>query len=270
VNLSNNTILITGGGSGIGLALAKELFVNNRVLICGRNIERLQQVKNKFPKIEIIQCDISNEESVIKLIDEIELKYASLNFLINNAGVMNFWNLTKEISNPTELNNEIQTNLIGTIGLTQGLLPHLLKQENGIILNVSSALAFVPMSAAPIYSATKAALHSYSISLRQQLENTNTKVFELLPAAIDTEMAINMKKGIGMQNQGKDMSPEKLAELTITALRKDRLEIRPGMANMLYKINQILPSVARKMISIQSKKILNKINNKRNEQNNRH
>lgn len=259
MKLQDNTILITGGGSGIGVALAKKLSVSNKVIICGRNFMKLQDVKNQFPKIEIIQCDISNGESVRNLIAEIQKKYSSLNFLINNAGIMKFWNLTNSDSNSEELYPEIQTNLIGTIGLTQALLPHLLKQNKGYILNVSSVLAFVPMSAAPIYSATKSALHSYSISLRQQLENRNIKVFELLPAAIDTEMAVTIKKSIGMQSQSKDMSPERLAELTLKAIQQDVIEIRPGMANMLYKINQLLPTVARKMISTQSKQLLSKI-----------
>lgn len=178
MNLSNNTILITGGGSGIGLALAKEFIqLNNRVIICGRNLEKLKTAK----------------------------------------------------------------------------------QENSTMLNVSSALAFVPMSAAPIYNATKAALHSYSTSIRQQLQNTNIKVIELLPAAIVTDMAIEMEKSLGIENNGPKMTPEKLAMLTIRGLKNDVVEIRPGMANTLYFIHRIFPSLAQKMIASQSKKMLLKL-----------
>jgi uncharacterized oxidoreductase len=260
VNLSGNTILITGGGSGIGLALVKEfLALNNRVIICGRNLEKLKAAKGQYQALEIIQCDISNEDSVTKLVEEVLLKYPDLNFIVNNAGIMRLWNIQKETTSIEEQRAEVLTNFFGTIQLTQSLIPHLLRQTSSTILNVSSALAFVPMSAAPIYGATKAALHSYSISIRQQLLNTNIRVAELLPAAIETDMATEMEKAIGIENSSSKMKADRLAMLTINGLRNGMLEIRPGIANTLYFIHRFFPSIAEKMILHQSKKMLLKL-----------
>ena len=126
-------------------------------------------------------------------------------------------------------------------------------------MNVSSALAFMPMSVAPVYSATKAALHSYSISIRQQLKNTNIKVVELLPAAIETDMAAEIEKSLGMEISLTKMTPEKLAMLTIKGLKNDTSEIRPGVANTLYFIHRIFPSLAQKMMASQSNRMLLKL-----------
>ncbi len=260
MNLTNNTILITGGGSGIGLALAEELLQhNNKIIISGRNHEKLKLAKNKFPALEIIRCDISKEDDVSNLVQEIQLKYPGLNLLINNAGVMRFWNIQKETTVVKEQKEEILTNIFGTIQLAQSLIPHLSKQKESAILNVSSALAFVPMSSAPIYNATKAAIHSYSISLRQQLQHTTIKIFEVLPAAIETQMAIDMEKIIGIENNSPKMSPKTLAGLIVKGLKNNSYEMRPGMANMLYHMHRFFPSLAQNMIRKQSDKILRKL-----------
>ena len=260
MNLSGNTILITGGGSGIGLALAKEFLQrDNLVIICGRDAGRLHAAKKKFQSLEIIQCDISNEGSVSAMLEKIEQNYPDLNFLVNNAGIMKMWNIQHETTNTREQKAEILTNFFGTVQLTQSLIPTLLKQSNSFVLNVSSALAYVPMSAAPIYSATKAALHAYSVSIRQQLENTNVKIFELLPASIGTDMAAELEKSIGMERDQSKMAPEELAVLAIKGLKNDKLEMRPGMAATLYAIHRIFPSLAQKMIQRQSRKILLKL-----------
>ncbi len=260
MNLSNNTILITGGGSGIGLALAKEfLQLNNKVIICGRNADRLQAAKKKLPSLEAIQCDVANEDSVLALLEKIHQKHPDLNFLINNAGVMKLWNVQKETTSTREQKEEVLINLFGTIQLTQLLIPSLLRQKKSFILNVSSALGEVPMPVAPIYSSTKAALHTYSIAIRQQLQNTNISVFELLPAAIATDMAREIEKNIGMTSSNPKMTPEKLEILTIRGLKNDTPEIRPGIANVLHVIHRFFPSLAQKMISSQSKKMLLKL-----------
>lgn len=260
MNLSGNTILVTGGGSGIGLALAKEFIrLDNRVIICGRNSEKLKTAKKTFPSIETIPCDVSDEYSVETLVQEVHEHYPDLNFLINNAGIMKMWNIRHKTANTREQKAEILTNFFGTVQLTQSLIPHLLKKKNSAILNVSSGLAFVPLSAAPIYNATKAAIHSYSISIRQQLQNTSIKIFEVLPAAIETQMATDMEKIIGIENSGPKMSPQKLAELTIKGIKNDSYEMRPGMANMLFYLHRFFPLLAQNLIRKQSEKILPKL-----------
>jgi uncharacterized oxidoreductase len=260
VDLSGNTILITGGGSGIGLALAKEFLKrDNLVIICGRNADKLHEAKKSFPSLRIIQCDISNDGSVLAMLEEIKQNYPGFNFLVNNAAIMKLWNIQKEAVNIGEQKAEILTNLFGTVQLTQLLIPQLLKQPNSAILNVSSALADVPMPAAPVYSATKAAMHAYSIAIRRQLQNTTIRVFELLPAAIATEMASEMEKSIGIESNDPKMTPGKLALLTMKGLSNDTLEMRPGMANTLYMIHRIFPALAKKIIEGQSRKILHKL-----------
>jgi uncharacterized oxidoreductase len=260
VNVHNNTILITGGGSGIGFALANEFLKhNNKVIITGRNAEKLSTAKKKLPSLEVIQSDISNEDSVQRLVEEVKHNHPGLNFLVNNAGIMRLWNIQREGTSIEEQKKEILINLFGTVQLTQSFIPHLLKQKASVVLNVSSGLAFVPMPVAPIYNATKAALHSYSISIRQQLKNTGIKVIELMPAAIETDMAKEIAKNIGGESDGPKMSPEKLAALTLKALKNDSYEIRPGMANALYLINRFFPGIAERMIQKQSNKILRKL-----------
>lgn len=260
MNLSNNTILITGGAGGIGLALAEELLkYGNKIIISGRNFEKLRQAQNKFPALEIIQCDISKEDDVKKMVQEIQQKFPDFNFLINNAGLMKMWNIQKEPTNIKEQKEEILTNIFGTFQLTQSLIPHLSKQKQSTILNVSSVLAFVPMSATPIYNATKAAIHSQSISIRQQLQNTSIKVFEVLPASIETQMTTDMEKITGIQNNSPKMLPDKLAMLIVKGLQNNTFEIRPGMANMLYHIHRLFPSLAQNILRKQSEKILSKL-----------
>ena len=162
--------------------------------------------------------------------------------------MMRMWNIQKKTTNIKEQKAEVLTNVFGTIQLTQSLIPHLSKQKNSFILNISSAVAYAPMSVMPVYSATKAALHSYSISIREQLQNTNIKVFELLPPGVDTEMARVVEKAFGI-DMGPKMAPDELAILTLKGLKNDTYEIRPGMTKMLYILSRIFPSLVKKMFA---------------------
>src|SRR6185437_6094506 len=155
------------------------------------------------------------EEAVKMLVQEIQKNHDELNFLINNAGLMKFWNIQRDTTSINQQKAEILTNIFGTFQLTQSLVSHLLKKDHSAILNISSALAFVPMAAAPVYNATKAAIHSYSISIRQQLRHSSIKVFEVLPAGVKTQMATDMEKIVGIENNSPKMSPEKLAKLIV-------------------------------------------------------
>ena len=252
MKLTNNTILLTGGGSGIGLTLANKLAeLGNKVIISGRRLEKLQEVNKANSQIAYIQTDVSNEESVKKLAHTIIEKYPALNMLINNAGVMQMYDIAKDgINTITTQSQEISTNITGPIMLGQLLLPHLLAKQEAAILNVSSGLAYTPFSAAPVYSATKAALHSYTLSLREQLKGSSVKVFELLPPLVDTDMTTHIEMSMPK------ISSEKLIKSTIIGLKNNTYEIRPGMTGMMYYMVRFMPAMMRAMIGKDAKKAL--------------
>ena len=183
----NNTILITGGGSGIGAALAHRFHdLGNTVIIAGRRLEALQQVIGDRPNIHAVQLDIDNAESVSTFAKTIIAAFPDLNVLINNAGIMRMEAL-EGFRDLAEAEATITTNLLGPIRLTNALVEHLSTQAGAAIVNVSSGLAFVPLTATPTYSATKAAIHSYTISLREVLRD-KIEVIELVPPAVQTEL----------------------------------------------------------------------------------
>lgn len=189
MNLSGNTILITGGSNGIGLAFAERfLKLGNKVIICGRREEKLESAKSKYPELHIKKCDVSVESERIELFEYIQKEFPELNVLVNNAGIQNRTNLLEANNDWKYYQQEIAINFEAPTHLSMLFLSHLVKKENAAIINVSSGLAFVPMAAAPIYCATKAAVHSFTMSLRQQLSKTNVEVIEVAPPAVNTDL----------------------------------------------------------------------------------
>lgn len=187
MKLTGNTVLITGGGSGIGRALAEALHArNNKVVITGRDAKKLTAVVKANPGIEARELDVTDSAAIKSFSREATRDFPSLNVLINNAGIMRPEELTSGETDTAEAT--ISTNLLGPIRLTAALLPHLLKASRAAVLTVSSGLAFVPRSLAPTYCATKAAIHSYSQTLRVQLRNTSVQVIELVPPYLQTEL----------------------------------------------------------------------------------
>jgi uncharacterized oxidoreductase len=188
MQLSGNTILITGGTSGIGLAFAEELLKRgNKIIICGRREYRLAEIKKKFPDMITMECDISDADDRVELANWAFENYPSLNVLINNAGIQLLADLTHPVNLHT-VKEEIETNLVAPIHLASLFSEHLKKQNNAAIINISSGLAFTPLAFIPVYCATKAALHSITLSLRQQLKQTSVKVIEIIPPSVDTEL----------------------------------------------------------------------------------
>ncbi len=188
MNLSGNTVLITGGGSGIGLAMAEYfLSAKNEVIICGRRESKLLEVKKRYPQVNIRKCDLSNSQERAALVLWATENFKNLNVLVNNAGIQKDVDLTKGLEDLVG-EDEIRINLEAPIHLTAMLIPYLAKQSASAIINISSGLALTPMANFPIYCATKAAIHSFSQSLRYQLAKTTVKVFEVLPPALDTEL----------------------------------------------------------------------------------
>jgi len=252
MKMTNNTILITGGSSGLGLSMAEELIEKgNTLIICGRSIEKLNAAKLRLPKLITYQCDVSNEQSVDTLIMKIKEKHTSLNILVNNAGVMHLHDIVND-SLPLKFQEmEIMTNFYGVISLCNKLIPLLKKQKNSAILNITSGLAYMPFMASPVYAATKAAVHSYSQSLRQSLKRTSIEVFEALPPMIDTEMS----KNIDMPGM-KKISSEALAKIIIKDMNKGKKEIRPGMSAMMIRMYKLFPWLINTMMAKMSPKIL--------------
>jgi uncharacterized oxidoreductase len=184
MQLKGNTILITGGGSGIGLGLAQEFKrLGNEVIVAGRSRAKLKDAE--AAGLHALTVDMTNEKSISALAREAITKFPALNVVIHNAGIMVNEKVIRA-NNETTVRDTIATNLTGPILLTSALLPHFEKQKAAAIITVTSGLAFVPLALTPTYSATKAAIHSYTMSLRYQLRDTSIEVKELIPPYVRT------------------------------------------------------------------------------------
>lgn len=186
MKLTGNTIFITGGGSGIGRALAQTLHAKgNRVIISGRRRDALEQVARANPGIEFIELDIQNPASITGVAKTLEQKYPRLNVLINNAGIMQADGADKAMDDAV-VSATVATNLLGPIRMTSALIEHLKRQPDAAVIYVTSGLAFVPLASTATYSATKAALHSYALSQRYLLRASGVKVLEIAPPYVQT------------------------------------------------------------------------------------
>jgi uncharacterized oxidoreductase len=185
---TGNTILVTGGTSGIGLGLARTFHeLGNQVIVAGRRQELLDEIAAEHPGIDTIALDIADPESIARARDAVAARHPQLNVLINNAGIQLPENLLDSGSLPVA-EDTIATNLLGTIRMTYAFLPLLVDRNAAVVMNVSSALAFVPFPITPTYNATKAALHSFSESLRVQLTDAGIQVIELVPPGVRTTL----------------------------------------------------------------------------------
>ena len=248
MNLNENTVLITGGSSGIGFEMAKEFIAaKNKVIITGRNMDRLEKAKQKLGDVSIIQSDVSNPESIKELYKQVSKEFPDLNVLVNNAGVMFTINLQDHNLSADELTKEFDINVKGTIWMNDAFLPLLKKNKNAATVTVSSGLAFVPLPISPVYCATKAALHSYTLSLRAQLKNTDVKVFELAPPATETELLADFNE--------EDM--EGISTMTVQAMvadflkgfSKNKYEICPGQSSQMKFMSRFFPGFILKQMS---------------------
>ena len=229
-----NTILITGGATGIGQALAETLVnAGNTVIICGRREAKLKEAKDKLPQIRTKVCDVSKEKEREALFVWVKENYPDLNVLINNAGIQRIINLKKGTKELFNGENEIETNFIAPIYLSAYFIPWFLKKKEAVIINVSSGLGFVPIAVMPVYCATKAAVHSFTVSLRHQLKETSIKVFEIVPPAVNTELGKGTTSDESQEYRG--IPPVVVAEATIDALAKNEYEIIVGEAKGLVE-----------------------------------
>jgi uncharacterized oxidoreductase len=247
---TNNTVLITGGSAGIGYELAKIMLANgNRVIVTGRDERRLKEATASLMGVVPIKSDVSNEKEMDKLIERIYLEFPDTNILINNAGKALVYPLLGRDANPYEnAKEEMQTNYFSAIRLIQRMIPHLKTQASSAIVNVSSVLALVP-GRLVTYSASKAALHSYTQALRMLLaEESNIKVFELMPPLVNTELS----KDIGGEN---GVHPSVVAERLLKGLGNDEYEIHVGQTEQIYKLFLSSPEEALKKIFASRKAI---------------
>jgi uncharacterized oxidoreductase len=239
MKMTGRTVLITGGTSGIGLELAKQLISRrNTVIVTGRQPDRLQAAVSGVPGLHALASDVSDPESIAALYRTVSDRFPSLDTLVNNAGVMRNIKLDESWM-LNDLTAEIDGNLKGPMWMVQMFLPLLRSQKRALIVNVSSGLAFIPFPASPVYSASKAAVHAYTQCLRAQLEGTSVSVVELAPPGTETplfrrEFAAEMKREKGM-NVGV------LVKRAIAGIEAGKPEIRPGVSNVLKIASRVAP-----------------------------
>jgi len=234
---SNNTILITGGSAGIGLALAKELIKENKVIIIGRNERRLEEAALQLPGVTMIKADVSSAEDVAILVKLLNTDYPELNVVINNAGAAMYNNLLTDTDTFERAQTEMHTNYLSVVRLNQLLIPGLQQQPEAAIVNVSSIAAFVPGVILTTYAASKAALHSYSQALRHVLKATTVKVFELMPPLVNTDFSAEIGGANGIP-------PAQVATEFMAAWETDNYEIRVAGTEQLYQLYLSSPADA--------------------------
>jgi uncharacterized oxidoreductase len=243
MRLQNNTVLITGGSSGIGLELGK-VFIEkgNKVIICGKSGEKLEAVKRLDPKFVTYQCDLSDSKECADLAQKIRTNHPGLNMLINNAAIVNKIDFIQD-ENALELaENEYQTNLMAPIRLIKLLYPTISAQESSAIINITTGLIYAPRVIYPFYNSSKSALHSFTQTLRIRLQDEKTKVVEVMFPAVDTPWHRGTPPKIAI-------STETAVSEMIKGLEKGKSEIRVGGAKILCLVSRLAPSFALKKVN---------------------
>lgn len=240
---TGNTILITGSSAGIGLEMARLFSKNgNTVIITGRDKNRLEKAASELGNVTAIPFDVSNANDVDNLVERIKRDFPNLNMLINNAGRAIVHHLSNGSGAYENAADEMLTNYLSIVRLTEKLLPVLQQQGEAAILNVSSIVALVPTQHLPTYSASKSAVHSYTRSLRLALKDSNIKVFELMPPLVNTELSAE----IGGEN---GIAPSVVANDVLDAIANDRYEIRTGQTEDIYRFSLADPEGALRVMN---------------------
>ena len=223
MDLSSSTILVTGGGSGIGLALcARFLAAGSRVVACGRREEKLREARALHPRLETRVADVATAAGRVALADWAARELPDLNVLVNNAGIQRRMEVAAE-KDWDAVHGEIAANLEAPVHLSMLFLPRLRDRDRSAIVNVTSGLAFAPLAGVPVYCATKAALHSFTMTLRRQLAESSVEVIEIVPPAVDTDLG-----GPGLHKFG--VALDEFADAAFEGLRKGDVEIAYGFA----------------------------------------
>lgn len=244
MDLKNCTILITGGSSGIGLEMVKQLTEQGAtIIITGRNADALHKTKLQFPQVHTFQSDVSKPDDIRQLYEDVTRQFPNLNVIVNNAGEMRLLDVQDTDKYLEDMTREININLSGTVQMVHQFLSHLAKQPAAAIVNVSSGIAFMPYSLAPVYSATKAAVHAYTLALRLQLQDTNVKVFEIIPPGVNTNL---QNEWIIPPKPGQMMDADKMVHVVVKSLKNDTLEIKPLLIKVLKTLSRIAPGMLMK------------------------
>lgn len=237
MQITHHTVLITGGTSGIGLALAKQFFKQeNAVIVTGTNAQKAEAVKRELPTLTVELADMRDRHTLEKLV----YRYPDINILVNNAGVQYNYEFADPAIVPEHITTELDINLLAPLYLTKLLLPQLLSHPTAAIINVTSGLGIVPKQSAPVYCASKAALHSFTKTLRWQLEGTSVRVFEVISPLVDTAMT----QGRG---HGK-ITSEALVEEFWYDFKRDRYEMRIGKTKLLFVLQRLMPFLAERIM----------------------
>jgi uncharacterized oxidoreductase len=247
MKLIDRTILITGGSSGIGLELARQLLARGNVVIAtGRDRARLDQAASAVPGLHTITADAADAEAIRALHTEVVERFPRLDVLINNAGIMRNMSLLED--RPLEdLTREVGINLEGPMRMVQRFLPDLRRRPESMVVNVTSGLAFVPFKIAPVYSATKAGLHAYTRCLRAQLDGTSVRVVELAPPGTETPLFRGEFEAEMAKQKG--MPVAKLVEQAIRGIEAGRPDVRPGLSRVLWLGGRLAPTTMFKQLA---------------------
>jgi uncharacterized oxidoreductase len=237
-----NTILITGGSSGIGLALARAFLARgNTVLACGRNATRLEKARDELPELNTLICDISDPHDQDRLHSWVREQFPRLNVLVNNAGIANRMDFAADGIDTEVLEREIATNFLAPVRLVSRFLPMLRKQPNAAIINVTAVLAYAPIASLPVHSATKAALRSFTRSLRRQLGDGVVRVIEIVPPVVDTPMqrSLNVPK----------VDPDVFVERVLARVARGDQDIHVGPAKAFRLGSRLAPELLFRMLN---------------------
>ena len=240
MKLTGRTVLVTGGTSGIGLELAAQLLARrNVVIVTGRDDKGIEAAKSRHPALHAFKSDVGDADGIRRLHADVTARFPELDTLVNNAGIMRNLKLGEERS-LEDVTREIDIDLSGPIRMVQQFLPHLRHSPDALIVMVSSGIAFVPFSIAPVYSAAKAGLRAYTRCLRTQLANSGVSVVDLAPPGTETPL---MKAEFSAMDGPRNTPVETLVRHAITGIEAGKTDIRPGLSRVLSIAGRVAPDL---------------------------
>lgn len=241
MQLTGKQILITGGNSGIGLRLVRQLHTKqNHIIVASRTQNQWDNLKALQTKVTLLQCDLSSKEQILHMVQRLKEKQFTLDMLINCAAIQNTPKLIDKDFRFDDIAPEVITNFVAPVWLCHLLLPDLLTRSEAAIVNISSGLAFYPKTSSAVYCATKAALHNFSQSLRYQLAETTVSVMEVILPLVDTPMTSDRGRG--------KVAPEYAAQKIIEGIQRNRNEIYVGKSRLLPLMMRIWPGRLKRIL----------------------